>query len=221
MTPEDGQEITRSTYEDAAVVDAFLRKNDDPRFGAGHRWPRLQAFADLVGGGRILDLGCGPGIHARQFANLGFDVTAVDYSQAMIAAARALSTGGDPAYSQLDMRDVGDAFPEASFDAVWVSAALIHVPEIDVPRVLSGIRRVLTSRGWLHISLKRGSQGPRLIHDTKYGLPMEREFIFWEEDNFSRLLREAGFDIVNVVLDQGGITGTEPTQWLIFTARSG
>jgi SAM-dependent methyltransferase len=182
--------------------------------------------------GRILDIGCGPGIHARQFARLGFDVTAIDYSSAMIDVAAGFPTpspfleeGRDevipPTYRQLDMREIGRAFPHASFDAAWASASLIHVPETDIDVVLDGIHHVLQPGALFHVSLKGGAQGPRMVHDTKYGLPMEREFIFWQEDEFARHLRVAGFDIIHVEIHEGGITGDETTTWLIFTTQSG
>jgi len=37
---------------------------------------------------RILDLGCGTGRHAIEFARRGFDVTGVDFSEAMLTRAR-------------------------------------------------------------------------------------------------------------------------------------
>ena len=37
---------------------------------------------------RILDLGCGTGRHAVEFAKRGFDVTGVDFSEAMLSRAR-------------------------------------------------------------------------------------------------------------------------------------
>ena len=214
------QDITRQTYEDKAVVDAFLAKNGEPSSGVEAIWPKLRDFASIVKRGKVLDIGCGPGIHCRQFARLGFDVTGIDYSQAMIDAAVEFGPHPQIAYRQLDMREIGRAFATGSFDAAWASASLIHVPEVDMPRVLEGIGAVLVDGGRLHVSLKGGRQGAKLVHDTKYGLPMEREFIFWEEIKFAALLRSAGLEIVHVARHDGGVTGEEVTHWLIFTAIS-
>lgn len=43
----------------------------------------------LVGGGRALDLACGPGRAARYLAELGYDVLAVDASDVAVGAVRA------------------------------------------------------------------------------------------------------------------------------------
>jgi SAM-dependent methyltransferase len=217
---QTGQALTYRTYEDPVVVKAFLAKNGEPRNGHEHIWPPLREFATLVGAGRILDIGCGPGIHARQFARLGFQVTAIDYSLSMLNVAKNYGDNEAITYVDLDMREIGGAFAPASFDAAWASASLVHVPEIDVPKVLAGIRSVLIPGGLFHVSLKGGAQGAKVVHDNKYGLPMEREFIFWREDAFSGLLRGAGFDIVHVTLQLGGETGGEPTRWIVFTARA-
>lgn len=62
------------------------------------RWvnwePRLrQELPFLAGslppGGTVLDAGCGTGVHARALASLGFRVTGLDQSAAMLAQARA------------------------------------------------------------------------------------------------------------------------------------
>ncbi len=38
--------------------------------------------------GKILDLGCGPGLYAKRFADKGFSITGIDFSQRSIAYAR-------------------------------------------------------------------------------------------------------------------------------------
>jgi SAM-dependent methyltransferase len=212
---DQNQALTRETYEDPLFVQAYLNKNgssDSPAY--------IHAFAKLMQGKRLIDIGCGPGIDSRRFAEIGFQVTGIDYSGAMVEAAKTLSPGGNPTYLQLDMREIGDIFDPNEFDAAWVSASLIHVPEHEVPTVLQGIHKVLTQNGIVRFTLKGGLQGATLVHDEKYGLPIERDFIFWEEVNFSRVLITAGFIIDSVETDQHGVTGTEPTNWLIFTARA-
>jgi SAM-dependent methyltransferase len=69
---------------------------------------------------RILDLGCGTGRHAVEFAARGFDVTGVDLSEAMLNRARKRPYGGGGAlnYVQGDARTHRSAQP---FDAVLMN----------------------------------------------------------------------------------------------------
>ena len=217
-TKAAGQQTTREVYEDGEFVAAFLARNG--RGGDREISPRIRNFAAALAGPRVIDVGCGPGIHARQMAALGLEVVAIDYSEAMIHAAQAASPHEGITYKHLDMRKIGNAFPASSFDGAWVSASLIHVPEPDVPQVLSGIHRVLAANGMARITLKAGTQGARTVNDDKYGVVVDREFVFWEEANFTRLLLVAGFAVSNVEVAQGGITGTEPTTWLRYVAQA-
>src|SRR5579872_1733944 len=69
---------------------------------------------------RILDLGCGTGRHATELAGRGFDVTGVDFSEAMLARARERA---HPGKGSLDF-ERGDARSYRStepFDAVLMN----------------------------------------------------------------------------------------------------
>lgn len=69
----------------ARYYDLFYRDKDyagEARLVDG--WLRAPGSA----GGTLLDVGCGSGAHAREFAQLGWVVTGVDLSPAMIALAR-------------------------------------------------------------------------------------------------------------------------------------
>lgn len=210
----DGQARTKEVYEDPLVVRAFgeaNRKSVD----------FLEAFARGLPGKRLLDLGCGLGRDAHHFARLGFEVTAVDYSEAMIEAARAASTTLNPPHFQvLNMQAIGEAFPECSFDGAWVCASLLHVPEPDVPAVLAGLHRVLAPGGRAMISLKGGPQGAALVTEHKHGRVIQREFIFWERALFEAHLVRSGFRIVEFETSTKGTTGGQPTQWLRFTVET-
>ena len=210
----DGQARTKEVYEDPAVVRAFGEAN---RKSLGF----LEAFAQSLPGKRLLDLGCGPGRDARHFASLGFEVTAVDYSEAMIRAAQTEAIAANaPRFSVLDMRDVGRAFPANAFDGAWVCASLLHVPAPDVPAVLAGIHTVLTAGGRVLITLKGGLPGAALVREHKHGREIEREFVFWERDPFEALLEAAGFRLLGFETDTRGTTGGQPTTWLRFTAEA-
>jgi SAM-dependent methyltransferase len=58
-----------------------------------------------VGGGRLLDVACGTGRHARAFADLGYDPTATDLNEELLEVGRAASNGR-VRFVQADMTDL-------------------------------------------------------------------------------------------------------------------
>jgi len=66
----------------------------------------ILACAQPPAGGRVLDLGCGPGAHAIAFARLGFRVTGADTSLRLLDRARAaaLDAGAQVEWVDTDMR---------------------------------------------------------------------------------------------------------------------
>jgi SAM-dependent methyltransferase len=89
------------------------------------------------GGGRLLDVACGSGRHAREFAALGWEVTGVDYSPDLLQRAR---EAGIDVHEQ-DMRELG--VPGAPFDAVTCLFDSIGYPQDNegVVAALDGMRR--------------------------------------------------------------------------------
>jgi len=90
---------------------------------------------------RLLEIGAGSGHSAAFFVAQGFTVVATDLSPGNVARCRAKG---------LDAR-VGDFydldFADGSFDAVWAMSCLMHVPDTDLPDVLSEVARVLVPGG--------------------------------------------------------------------------
>lgn len=68
---------------------------------------------DLAPGARVLDVGCGPGRHARALAERGVEVVGVDIAQAFIDLARADA----PAGARFERMDARDLTFDAEFDA--------------------------------------------------------------------------------------------------------
>ena len=92
-----------------------------------------------------LDVGCGGGLLAEEFARLGCDVTGVDPAEAALAVARehAAKSGLSITYRA----GTGEAlpFPDQSFGIVYCCDVLEHVTDLD--RVISEIARVLRPGG--------------------------------------------------------------------------
>lgn len=207
----EGQDRTRAVYHDPEIVAGYVEKHaNNPKM-----FEVVDSFAQNIPGRRVLDLGCGPGHDSYRFSELGFDVTGVDYSSEMINAAQHLqSSDNPPKFSVADMREIGNIFKDDSFDAVWASASLLHIPQADVPQVLKGIHKVVKEGGKIYIGVKGGEQGEQVVAESKYGKPMEREFIFWEKDKLESLLKENGFTVDSFT--EQTQNGDTPTTWLNF-----
>jgi SAM-dependent methyltransferase len=80
--------------------------------------------------GSLLDLGCGTGVHAIEFAHRGWTVTGIDLSDDMVRRAEArLSRAAQPV--RFRQGDACQAGPERDFDAV---VSLFHVASYQTSR---------------------------------------------------------------------------------------
>jgi thiamine-monophosphate kinase len=138
----------------------------------------------------ILDVGCGPGTYTDIFRSLGLQVTAIDHSDEMLAIARRHVK--DP-HALLKMDATNLEFPDQSFDAIWCSAFLVHVPRRQAPVVLSNLRRVLKDDGLMYLSAQ-------IAKDCYKGCrvqPEGRAFFYYSPEELQALFRQTGFEVID------------------------
>ena len=136
---------------------------------------RSRFLAYLPTGCRILDFGCGTGRDSKAFLDLGYDVTAIDGSEALCKIAQAL-TG--LSVRCLDFRRYTPANDEI-YEGIWACASLLHLQKGELLPVMKVLSQALIPGGALYVSFKYGTfEGERNgRHFTDFTLEEFREFI--------------------------------------------
>lgn len=120
---------------------------------------------------RVIDLGCGTGLAAREFASLADEFIGIDLSPCMIERARATGL-----YARLDVADMLQglcAEDEASANLVMAADAFVYVPELEA--LLRESVRVLKPQGLLAFTVETHEgegvvlgDGLRYAHGANY-----------------------------------------------------
>ncbi|MFI6467561.1 class I SAM-dependent methyltransferase [Streptomyces sp. NPDC050538] len=187
MTSAEADFVTRTRrFYDAIAEDyaeMFAGERAEPRDGAV-----LAGFAELVGrGGRVADLGCGPGRTTAHLASLGLDVFGLDLSESMLAIARRENPG--LRFRQGSMLDLD--IPDGTLAAAvsWYSS--IHTPVDQLPSLFAEFHRVLAPGGYLLLAFQAGDQP--LTLDRPFGHPVRLDFERRRPEAMAGLLEAAGF----------------------------
>lgn len=144
--------------------------------------------ASLAAGSLVLDAGCGPGRDLARFAAHGHVARGFDLNPAFVAKARrhAPTTLGD-------LRTIAAHYPAGSFDGVWASASLVHLPADDAADVLAQFATLLRPGGRLFVSVR--STGETGWLDEPDG---RRWYSVWTADAVTVAVAAAGFTVDDV-----------------------
>ncbi|WP_432950707.1 methyltransferase domain-containing protein [Kribbella sp. CA-253562] len=204
---------TRSSYD---TVAADYHQIVAPMFDDPYHRAMLSLYADLLAageGGRVGDLGCGPGHVTAYLAELGMDAFGMDLSPAMVEFAR-------KEYPNLRF-EVGSLLgldlPDGGLAGALTFYSLVHTPAEDLPTVFAEIHRVLAPGGLYLHGFKAGTG---TFHLTEgYGHPIDLKVYAYEPAAIHALLTAAGFSEV-VTLTRPPIDWEKTAQAFLIYRKS-
>ena len=163
--------------------------------GADMEAVRSRFLSHLPAGARILDFGCGTGRDSKAFHDLGYEVRALDGSEALCRIA------GEHAGVPVRCADFRDYTPEKDehYEGIWACASLLHLKKEELLPVLRELVNALEDGGILYVSFKYGEyEGER----------NGRYFTDFTPDSFREYIKD---------IPQLGIT----QQWMTGDVRPG
>lgn len=157
-----------------------------------HPYKEADRFLSMIPpNGKIIDIGCGSGRDAKVFSEKGYAVTGIDFSSNMIEVAQKKAPQAH--FHVMDMRSLNF---DPIFDGAWANASLLHIPKIHLPKVLEQIYSVLNDNGLFYIKMKQGTHEGIEVDNRYDDLP--KFYSYFEEKELKEVLREAGFDLLDV-----------------------
>jgi len=160
----------------------------------------------LPDGGRVLDLGCGPGHWTARLRGDGLLADGMDASPEM--AAYAQSTYG----IDVQVSDFHELSAMAGYDGIWANFSLLHAPKIEMPDHLEHVRQALNPKGALSLGMKLG------VGESRDSL--NRFYAYYSEDELLALVEAAGFRVVKTRRGNGeGLAGQDET-FVVVTAHA-
>jgi SAM-dependent methyltransferase len=209
---------SRDWYRDViasydAVADEYANHYFHELLGKPFDCQLLTRFSQLTPeGGRIADMGCGPGHVARFLSELGVNVLGVDVSPAMVQVARRLNPGLP--FERSDMLHL--QFPENAFAGIVAFYSLIHIEPSRIPQALAELFRVLAPGGRLLASFHVGEG--EIHRDEFLGRSVCFHASFFAVEEMSGCLAEAGF-LVEEILQRAPYEFEYPSQRAYILVR--
>ena len=144
---------------------------------------------EASGGGRICDMGCGPGQVAHYLHQRGAETCGIDLSPAMVGCAARLFPGIP--FQQGDMLSLVGV-PDRAFGGIAAFYSVIHIARQDIAAALTELKCVLRPGGVLLLAFHLGCE---VVHkDEWWGQEVSVDFIFYQREEILAHLKTAGFE---------------------------
>lgn len=183
------------TPEEQETIDSYniiAKPWVDHRISGNFYLDELNQFKELLPPpGNVIDLGCAGGRESVWFKQNGYEYVGVDASSEMIVEAR--KKFPDSTFERMELSHL--EFEDGAFDGFWAAAVLLHISRKNIVPVLKEIKRIIKPGAVGFISIKQGQGEAFRTWDEIPNSP-KGFFVFYEIDEFKRILLEAGFAII-------------------------
>jgi len=167
---------------------------------------RGRFLAYIPAGGSILDAGCGPGRDSKAFRDLGFDVYAMDASEAMVEHCRTIID------DRVTLASFQEYTTELKFDGIWACASLLHLEPEELKSVITKFAGFLKPGGVFFMSFKYGTED--YVKDGRY-------FNCQTEESIAELLNSLNeVEIIENFITSDVRPGRPGERWLNVIARN-
>ena len=143
-------------------------------------------YVPFVKNGKLLDVGCGNGSTMKRFQELGFTVSGTDFDSKAIEEARKEGLNVHLG----DLQEI--AFPKNTFDVVFLSHVIEHVP--NPVELLVECRRILKPNGFLiALTPNANSSGHQKFKHHWRGLEIPRHLQVFTPASLAHVAAQSGF----------------------------
>src|SRR5256884_5657998 len=108
--------------------------------------------------------------------------------------------------------------PEETFDAIWSTRTLIHVPQALVVDLLASWKRVLKPGGILGLGVNVGERNSWEISEEMSGSPML--YHYFADDELEEALEAAGYQVVEKAYITSKSNSAESRNFFVFAQRT-
>lgn len=166
-------------------------------------------FQKYLPKGKILEIGSGAGVDAKEFIDRGYAYVGTDISLGLINEAKKRNPNAE--FIQQSVYELN--FPESNFDGFWTVASLLHIPKSRIDEALQKIHYVARPNGVGLISLKKGV-GEKMVEDVFQNKKFRRFYSFYSLNEFSKILKRNKFEILS-----SDIRKSTKDIWLIYFVK--
>lgn len=184
-----GKSINMGAWDLYAPIYKRIMRGEQKKFRAVY-----DDVFEAVKGKRVLEIGTGPGVLAKNIANISKEVVATDYSERMINGAKKDGGAENLVFEVADAHEL--PYMDKDFDVVIIANVLHVIPKPEI--ALKEIDRVLKDEGVLI--------APNYIHKTQKskaklwykilkiaGIKFENS---WTDDEYVEFLNKNGWKVI-------------------------